>query len=127
MRINRMKATIATFAIASIVTCGSVALASEAGSASSVSDGSKAASSASEGAVAPAVTVTADDIKTYCGMCHFESIENANINSWNKTNIDRAMVESMVPMLDDETIDGITAYFAQIDPPAQDSQAQDQH
>ena len=67
---------------------------------------------------APATQMTYDDIKMYCGMCHFETVENASIASWNQTNIDFAMVESMVPMLDDETIQGITDYFAPIEAPA---------
>ena len=66
---------------------------------------------------------TYDDIKLYCGMCHFETVENASIASWNQTNIDAAMVESMVPMLDDATVEAITAYFAAIEPPAQEEAA----
>ena len=59
-------------------------------------------------------SLTEDDIELYCGMCHFTNVENQNISTFNVETCNRAMVESMVPMLDDETIDDLTAYFAAI-------------
>lgn len=51
-------------------------------------------------------------------MCHFTAVENQSISTFNRDTVDRAMVESMVPMLDDQTIDALADYFQQIDPPA---------
>lgn len=124
MKINRAKASISALAVGALVACGSFALASE-GAAAGTADSpaaegaASAESAASEQQTATAGSaVSAEDIQTWCGMCHFASIENASIASWNRTNVDAAMVESMVPMLDDETIQGIADYFAQIEPPA---------
>lgn len=111
---TKIKAVIATLAVSSLVACGSLALASESASSDAEVEGADETTSA--------ITVTADDIQTYCGMCHFTNVENASINSWNQTNIDRAMVESMVPMLDDDTIDAITDYFAQIEPAEEEAE-----
>lgn len=121
-RANRTKAGIAALVTGALVACGSFALASEGavtGAAdSSAGEGVEAAEQQGESGTAS--TVSAEDIQGWCGACHFASIENASIASWNQTNVDAAMVESMVPMLDDETIQAIADYFAQIEPPAAD-------
>ena len=97
---------------ATLVACTSFALAGEpARSASAESDSAKTA-------------ITAEDVQTYCGTCHFASVDNASIASFNRETVNRAMVESMVPQLDDATIDALADYFAQIEPPAQQD---DQH
>lgn len=99
-RMNIARAGLAAAALAAVLACGSLALAGE----------------------TEPTEISADDIQSYCGTCHFTNIENASINSWNSTNVDAAMVESMVPQLDDETIEGIAAYFAQIEPSEQDGE-----
>jgi hypothetical protein len=58
---------------------------------------------------------TAADIDTYCLNCHLDS----DLPSWNKNNIDAAMVESMNPMLSEGDLDAIAAYFATIEPQEQ--------
>lgn len=59
----------------------------------------------------------AQEALEYCGMCHFKTaVESGSVASFNSTNVNRAMVESMVPMLDDETINALADYFAQIEP-----------
>lgn len=65
---------------------------------------------------AAAPEVGEEQVVAYCGGCHFKNVENACISSWNASNIDFAMVESMVPVLDDETIQGVVDYFAAIEP-----------
>ena len=122
MKINRAKAGIAALATGALIACGSFALASEGvGVVEPAQDEGAATSEQQEQqGEAASVAVSAEDIQAWCGTCHFTNIENASINSWNQTNVDAAMVESMVPMLDDETIQGIADYFAQIEPPAQD-------
>lgn len=62
------------------------------------------------------VEITAKDVDAYCGMCHFDAIENASISSFNRDTVDKAMVESMVPMESDETIQALADYFSQIEP-----------
>ena len=103
---------IAGVALASLMACAGLALAGENVASSSASDARQA------------VSITADDVREYCGMCHFATVENASIASFNSANVDRAMVESMVPQLDDATIDALAAYFAQIEPPADDGAQQ---
>ncbi len=136
-------ATVASAAIAGSILAGGVALASGA-SASENADGTSAssaaesaqadtaslASAASDSNVADVtgkagdVTVTGEDVSEYCGMCHLTTVENDTIASFNSSNVDRAMVESMVPMLDDDTIDALADYFSQIEPPAQNGDQQ---
>lgn len=79
--------------------------------ASSVSE----ATGASGPAGAPA-EITAQDVREYCGLCHFEGIENAPLSSFNKDTVDKAMVESMIPTESDETIQALADYFARIEP-----------
>ena len=107
-----VRAGIAGVALASLMACAGLALAGEGAASSSAADAQ------------PAVTITGDEVQEYCGMCHFATVENASIASFNSANVDRAMVESMVPQLDDDTIDALTAYFSQIEPPADDGAQQ---
>lgn len=70
-----------------------------------------------EGAIGEIVQITEAEVDEHCGMCHFQDVENMSINSWNRDTINWGIVESMVPMLDDATIQGIVDYFAAIEPP----------
>jgi hypothetical protein len=58
---------------------------------------------------------TAAEIDTYCLNCHLDS----DLPSWNKNNIDAAMVESMNPMMSESDLNAIAAYFATIEPQEQ--------
>ena len=102
-----LRAGIAAGVAAALVACASLALAGE------------PARSASADFDSAGTAITADDVQTYCGACHFASVDNASIASFNRETVDRAMVESMVPQLDDATVDALADYFAQIEPPAQ--------
>ena len=75
---------------------------------------------ADQSVTAESVQLTEADIETYCCMCHFKNVENQGMNTWNNTNIDFGMVESMVPMLDDATIQGIVDYYADVEPAAEE-------
>lgn len=66
---------------------------------------------------------TKADIDKYCGDCHFQNVDNDAISSFNKSNIDVAMVHSMVP-LSDHDANAIAAYFSTIEPKAQTGGAQ---
>lgn len=112
MKSRVTKTAITSVAIASILACGTLALAGE-NDVAGTTDAQASAEAQTAG------DITAESIREYCGTCHFSNIENASISSWNKTNVDLAMVESMTPMLDDETIQNIADYFAQIEPPAE--------
>ena len=106
----RTTAVAATLGIA-LATCGAAALTSASATEQAAPEAETTEVVAYEG------SLTADDIEMYCGMCHFTNVENQNISTFNVQTCDRAMVESMVPMLDDETIDDLTAYFAAIPAP----------
>ena len=69
---------------------------------------------------ASTIEVTPDTVEMYCGGCHFTNVENQNISTFNAETCDFAMVESMVPMLDDETLQALTDYFQSIEPPAKE-------
>lgn len=100
---------VASVVLAGTIAAGGIAIASE----SSATDESEDSSQ---------VTITEEDVQEYCGMCHLTSVENDSISGFNKDTVDRAMVESMVPMLDDETIDALADYFAQIEPAEESDQ-----
>lgn len=103
-------------AVGALLVGGCLATAGVAAGAAESAQGSSDADEAQAENVA-----TEEQAIEYCGMCHFKTaVESGSVESFNSSNVNRAMVESMVPMLDDDTIDALANYFAQIDPPAAD-------
>ena len=106
---------------AGMVACSSSSSSSDAGSAdSSSTSGTSSGTTSLLMDVPEDGTIDADDIDYYCGACHFDSIENASISSFNVDTVDAAMVESMLPNATDELIDALAEYFAAI--PADESE-----